>query len=119
MLEKADKLYRTWSVEDIKNHLPDLVLEFTKIDLQAIEQEKSYEIERIRVYVKLKKEKKAKISNYSDKDIDYMSKHKALEKFWDYMVNRKVANHYKLYIDRLSDQIINLNVLNKAMRELK
>jgi len=81
MLEKADKLYRIGSVENIKNFLPDLVLEFTKIDLQAIEQEKAYEIERIRVYVELKKEKKAKISNYSDKDIDYMSKHKALEKF--------------------------------------
>jgi hypothetical protein len=81
MLEKADKLYRVGSVEDIKNFLPDLVLEFTRIDLQAIQEEKSYEIERIRVYVELKKQKKEKLNTYSDKDIDYMSKHKALEKF--------------------------------------
>jgi hypothetical protein len=76
MLEKADKLYRIGSVEDIKNFLPDLVLEFTKIDLQAIQEEKSYEIERIRVYVELKKQKKEKLNTYSDKDIDYISKMK-------------------------------------------
>ena len=74
MIERADKILRTWSVEDIKNFLPDLLLEYTKIDLQATQQAKLYELARIERYVELKKEKKEKLNSYSDKDIDIISK---------------------------------------------
>ena len=61
--------------------------------------------------------KKNKQNTYTDKDIDYLSKHYALKKYWDYELNRKVANHYKMYIEELRNQVINLNVINKALRE--
>lgn len=117
MLEKAYKLYRTGSAEDIKDFLPDLLVAYTQLDTQAIQSEKDYEVERIRLYTELKKEKKAKKNSYSDRDIDIISKLKAMEKYWDYMLNKRIANHYKMWMDMLSNQIININVMNKALRE--
>lgn len=117
MLEKADKILRTGSVADIQDFIPDLVNEYCKIDTQAQEQENAYEIERIRLYVKLKKEKKAKKNTYSDKDIDVIAKEWAIKKYWDHTLNKKLAQHYKLYIQELSQKKIDLQVLNKAMRE--
>lgn len=117
MLEKAQKMLKTWSVEDIQNFLPDFVNEYCKLDNECAVMEKSYEIERIKQYVELKKEKKAKENTYSDKDIDIISKKNALDKYWDYVLNKRVVSHYKLYIEELRQKKIDLQVMNKALRD--
>lgn len=117
MLDRADKILRTGSVQEIRDFLPELIQAYITIDIEAVKQAKQFEIARIEKYVELKKEKKSKWNSYSDKDIDYLSKNYALQKYWDYELNKKIASHYRLYIDELRNQIIQLNVLNKAMRE--
>lgn len=117
MLVKADKILRTWSVEDIQNFLPDLVNQYCTLDIEATTKEKNYEIERISQYVWLKKDKKEKKNKYSDKDIDVISKKTALDKYWDYVLNKKIISHYKLYIEELRQRKIDLQVMNKALRD--
>jgi hypothetical protein len=117
ILKEANKILRVWTVKDIQNFIPDILLEYCKIDQNAIELEKQYELARIEMYVKLKKEKKEWKNKYSDKDIDVMSKRCSLEKYWDYSVNKKIAWHYKMYIQALWQKKIDLQVLNKSMKE--
>ena len=59
---------------------------------------------------------KEKLNSYSDKDIDIISKKNALDKYWDYILNKRVVAHYKMYITELSQRKIDLQVLDKAMR---
>jgi len=116
MLEKAQKILQVGSVSDIQNFLPQLIQAYCKLDMEQAKLEKSYEIYRIERYVELKKEKKEKKNSYSDKDIDIISKKNALDRYWDYILNKRVVAHYKMYITELSQRKIDLQVLDKAMR---
>lgn len=117
MLEKAQKILKTGSVEDIQNFLPDLVNQYCMLDDECASMEKSYEVERISQYVELKKDKKLKKNSYSDKDIDVIAKKNALDKYWDYILNKRVVAHYRLYIDELRQRKIDLQVIQKALRD--
>jgi hypothetical protein len=120
MLEKANKILRAGSVAEIQEFLPELVQEFCRIDAEAGKAEQSHEIRKIEVYVNMKREKKDPLytgEKYSDKDIDIIAKRTALQEFGDSLLNRKLANHYKLYIQQLSQAKIDRQVENKALRE--
>ncbi|HPC34686.1 MAG TPA: hypothetical protein PLP73_03400 [Candidatus Absconditabacterales bacterium] len=116
MLEKAQKILQVGSVSDIQEFMPQLIQAYCKLDIEQATLEKSYEIYRIERYVELKKKKKEKKNSYSDKDIDIISKKQALDKYGDYVLNKRIVAHYKMYITELSQRKIDLQVLDKAMR---
>ena len=58
ILEKADKLLRTGSSEDIQNFLPEIVATYCKLDDMNAEMETDLDRIRISEYVRLKKQKK-------------------------------------------------------------
>ena len=58
ILERADKLLRTGSSEDIQNFLPEIVAEYCKLDDYVAQCETAYDKVRLFTYSKLKREKK-------------------------------------------------------------
>lgn len=115
VLEKADKLLRSGSSEDIQNFLPDIVATYCKLDDMNADNETSLDSIRIDEYVRLKKEKKAWKNSYSDKDIEVLAKHKAIHTYDKLEVDKKAVAHIKLYIDQLTQRKIDLAVQNKNL----
>ena len=116
IIEKADKLLRTGSSEDIQNFLPDIVATYCKLDDMNGENETNLDKIRIGEYIRLKKEKKAWKNSYSDKDIEILAKNKALATYDKLEVDKKAVAHIKLYIDQLTQRKIDLAVQNKNLQ---
>lgn len=115
ILERADKLLRTGSSEDIQNFLPEIVAEYCKLDDYVAQCETAYDKVRLFTYSKLKREKKDWANSYSDKDIEVIAKMKALEQYENVEIDKKSVSHIKLYIDQLTQRKIDLAVQNKNL----
>ena len=115
ILEKADKLLRTGSSEDIQNFLPEIVATYCKLDDMNAEMETDLDRIRISEYVRLKTQKKDWGNTYSDKDIEILAKNKALATYDKLEVDKKAVAHIKLYIEQLTQRKIDLAVQNKNL----
>ena len=115
VIDKADKLLRSGSSEDIQNFLPEIVAQYCKLDDMNAENETNLDKIRITEYVRLKKQKKSGGNTYSDKDIEILAKNKALATYDRLEVDKKTVAHIKLYIDQLTQRKIDLAVQNKNL----
>ena len=118
ILEKADKLLRLWTVEEIMDFIPDLLLFYTKIDDQNAENEINLDWIEAEEYIRLKKQKKDWGNNYSDLDINKIAKNKARKTYDRLPADKKVAEHCKLYLEHLKQRKIDLQALDKKTREV-
>ena len=117
ILAKADHLMRVWSVEDIMEFMPDLLLFIVKVDDQNAENEINLDGIEDAEYIRLKKQKKSWLNSYSDMDINKLSKHKARETYNRLPADKKVAEHLKMYLEHLKQRKIDLQSLDKKTRE--
>lgn len=117
ILKQSQTLLHIGNIEDIKNFIPMLVAEFEKLDYEASKIEIDYDLYRIERYEYWKKKKKAWEIQRTEKEIEMESKKDALKEFWDKLLWKKVAQHYRLNIEQLSQRKIDLQVENKSMRE--
>lgn len=118
ILEKADKLLRVWTVEDIMEFIPDLLLFYTEIDDQNAENEINLDWIESEEYIRLKKQKKDWLNNYSDLDINKLSKNKARKTYDRLPADKKIAEHCKLYLEHLKQRKIDLQAIDKKTREV-
>lgn len=117
LLVKSQQLLKTWTEKDIKEFLPELIIWYEKLDFDTavIEQQYDlYKIERYEHYKKMKWEWKIK---WTEKEIEIESKKDALKKYWDQLLWKKIAQHYKLNIDQLSQRKIDIATENKNLRQ--
>lgn len=117
ILEKADKLLRNGTVEEIMDFIPDLLLFYTQIDNQNWENEINLDWIEAEEYIRLKKQKKDWLNNYSDLDINKLAKNKARKIYDRLPADKKVAEHCKLYLEHLKQKKIDLQSLDKKLRE--
>ena len=118
ILEKADKLLRLWTVEQIMEFIPDLLLFYTEIDDRNAENEINLDWIESEEYIRLKKQKKDWLNNYSDLDINKLSKNKARKTYDRLPADKKVAEHCKLYLEHLKQRKIDLQAIDKKTREV-
>ena len=118
ILEKADKLLRLWTVEEIMEFIPDLLLFYTEIDDRNAENEINLDWIESEEYIRLKKQKKDWLNNYSDLDINKLSKNKARKTYDRLPADKKVADHCKLYLEHLKQRKIDLQAIDKKTREV-
>ena len=118
ILEKADKLLRLWTVEQIMEFIPDLLLFYTEIDDRNAENEINLDWIESEEYIRLKKQKKDWLNNYSDLDINKLSKNKARKTYDRLPADKKVADHCKLYLEHLKQRKIDLQAIDKKTREV-
>ena len=117
LLEKSIQLMKVWSMEDIQEFLPELIQAYEKLDKDVWQAELNYDLYRIERYEHWKaKKNKAEIKR-SDKEIEMEAKKEALKKYWDQLLWKKIAGHYRLNIEQLSQRKIDLAVENKSLRE--
>lgn len=120
LLEKADKLLRVWSIEDIQDFLPDLIYAYCQLDDKCTKADFLLEQMKISEYVKLKAQRQGGYNKYTENEMNTLSKQKAMDTYWeDAILWKKVVMHYKMYIDQLSQRKIDLAVINKNMREVE
>ena len=117
ILKKADHLMRVWSVEDIMEFLPDLLLFIVQVDDQNAENEINLDWIESEEYIRLKKGKKDGSNSYSDMDINKLAKHKARKAYDRLPADKKVAEHLKMYLDQLKQRKIDLQSIDKKTRE--
>lgn len=115
ILDKADKLFRSGSSEEIQSFLPEIVATYCKLDDMNAYNETNLDKIRIAEYIRLKKQKKEWGNSYSDKDIEVIAKNKALSTYDQLEVDKKTVAHIKLYIDQLTQRKIDLAVQNKNL----
>ena len=118
ILEKADKLLRLWTVEQIMEFIPDLLLFYTEIDDRNAENEINLDWIETEEYIRLKKQKKDWLNNYSDLDINKLSKNKARKTYDRLPADKKIADHCKLYLEHLKQRKIDLQAIDKKTREV-
>ena len=118
ILEKADKLLRLWTVEQIMEFIPDLLLFYTEIDDRNAENEINLDWIESEEYIRLKKQKKDWLNNYSDLDINKLSKNKARKTYDRLPADKKIAEHCKLYLEHLKQRKIDLQAIDKKTREV-
>ena len=118
ILEKADKLLRLWTVEEIMDFIPELLLFYTQIDDQNAENEINLDWIEAEEYIRLKKQKKDWLNSYSDMDINKLSKNKARKTYDRLPADKKVAEHCKLYLEHLKQRKIDLQAIDKKTREV-
>ena len=118
ILQKADKLLRLWTVEQIMEFIPDLLLFYTEIDDRNAENEINLDWIESEEYIRLKKQKKDWLNNYSDLDINKLSKNKARKTYDRLPADKKVAEHCKLYLEHLKQRKIDLQAIDKKTREV-
>ena len=118
ILEKADKLLRLWTVEQIMEFIPDLLLFYTEIDDRNAENEINLDWIESEEYIRLKKQKKDWLNNYSDLDINKLSKNKARKTYDRLPADKKIADHCKLYLEHLKQRKIDLQAIDKKTREV-
>ena len=117
LLKQSQTLLHIGNIDEIKNFIPLLVAEFEKLDYEASKIEIDYDLYRIERYEYWKKKKKLGEIQRTEKEIEMESKKDALKEFWDKLLWKKVAQHYRLNIEQLSQRKIDLQVENKSMRE--
>ena len=118
ILQKADKLLRLWTVEQIMEFIPDLLLFYTEIDDRNAENEINLDWIEAEEYIRLKKQKKDWLNNYSDLDINKLSKNKARKTYDRLPADKKIAEHCKLYLEHLKQRKIDLQAIDKKTREV-
>lgn len=117
ILEQSQTLLHIWTLKEIQDFIPLLIAEFEKLDYEAAKIEIEYDLYKIERYEYWKKKKKAWEISWTEKEIEIESKKDALKKYWDQLLWKKVAQHYKLNIDQLSQRKIDIATENKNMRE--
>ena len=117
ILDKADKLLRVGTVEDIMEFIPELLLFYTQIDDRNAENEINLDWIEAEEYIRLKKQKKDWGNSYSDLDINKLSKNKARKTYDRLPADKKVAEHCKLYLEHLKQRKIDLQAIDKKVRE--
>lgn len=117
LLQESQRLLKVGSEKDIKNFLPDLIVWYEKLDYEAAKFELEYDLYRIARYEHYKKMKQEWKIKRTEKEIEMEAKKDALNKYWDQLLRKKIANHYKLNIDQLSQRKIDIATENKSLRE--
>lgn len=117
LLKKSQDMLFLWDIKDIQNFLPELIVGFEKLDYEAARIENEYDLYKIERYEHWKKKKKTWEISRTEKEIEIEAKKDALKEYWDKLLRKKIAQHYKLNIDQLSQRKIDLQVENKNMRE--
>jgi len=115
-LKQADKLLRVGSSDDIREFLPDLILEKNRLKGEAKAAKYQYDYYIRHKYIELKKEK-LNGHKYSEKDIDNIVKAMAQDKFGDVDSLLSKVWDYEDYVNQLSQRKIDLAVDNKNYRE--
>ena len=118
ILQKADKLLRLGTVEEIMEFIPELLLFYTEIDDRNAENEINLDWIEAEEYIRLKKQKKDWLNNYSDMDINKLSKNKARKTYDRLPADKKIADHCKLYLEHLKQRKIDLQAIDKKTREV-
>ena len=117
LLVKAKQLLKTWNKDDIQDLLVDMTTRREQLDYDSAKTEIEfdlYRIERYEHYKKLKVDGKIK---RTDTECDKESKKDALVKYWDQLLRKKIANHYKENIDQLKQRKIDISTRDKELRE--
>ena len=117
ILEQSQTLLHIWTLKEIQDFMPLLVAEFEKLDYEAAKIEIEYDLYKIERYEYWKKKKKTWEIKRTEKEIEIEAKKDALKKYWDQLLWKKIAQHYKLNIDQLSQRKIDIATENKNMRE--
>ena len=117
ILEQSQTLLHIWTLKEIQDFIPLLVAEFEKLDYEADKIEIEYDLYKIERYEYWKKKKKTWEKKRKEKEIEIEAKKDALKKYWDQLLWKKIAQHYKLNIDQLSQRKIDIATENKNMRE--
>lgn len=117
LLTKSQQMLQIWNIKDIQDFLPELIIGFEKLDYEAAKIENEYDLYKIERYEHWKKKKKAWEISRTEKEIEIESKKDALKMFGDKLLRKKIAQHYRLNIDQLSQRKIDLQVENKSLRE--
>lgn len=117
ILEQSQTLLHIWTLKEIQDFIPLLIAEFEKLDYEAAKIEIEYDLYKIERYEYWKKKKKAWEIKRTEKEIEIEAKKDALKKYWDQLLWKKIAQHYKLNIDQLSQRKIDIATENKNMRE--
>ena len=117
LLKKSQDMLFLWNIKDIQNFLPELIVGFEKLDYEAAKIENAYDLYKIERYEYWKKKKKLWEITRTEKEIEIESKKDALKKYGDQLLWKKIAQHYKLNIDQLSQRKIDIATENKNMRE--
>lgn len=118
MLEKCNHLLKVGWLEDIDEFLPDLMVAYDKLDLDATKLSDAYDNRKDELYINMRKAKKEWRSEATDKDIETFSRHKAMEEFGDRNIYKTVVKHFEKYINLLSSRQIKLMTDEKRQREL-
>lgn len=117
ILEQSQTLLHIWTLKEIQDFIPLLIAEFEKLDYEAAKIEIEYDLYKIERYEYWKKKKKTWEIKRTEKEIEIEAKKDALKKYWDQLLWKKIAQHYKLNIDQLSQRKIDIATENKNMRE--
>ena len=117
ILEQSQTLLHIWTLKEIQDFIPLLIAEFEKLDYEAAKIEIEYDLYKIERYEYWKKKKKTWEIKRTEKEIEIEAKNDALKKYWDQLLWKKIAQHYKLNIDQLSQRKIDIATENKNMRE--
>lgn len=117
ILEQSQTLLHIGTIKEIQDFIPLLIAEFEKLDYEAAKIEIEYDLYKIERYEYWKKKKKTWEIKRTEKEIEIEAKKDALKKYWDQLLWKKIAQHYKLNIDQLSQRKIDIATENKNMRE--
>ena len=117
ILEQSQTLLHIWTLKEIQDFIPLLIAEFEKLDYEAAKIEIEYDLYKIERYEYWKKKKKTWEIKRTEKEIEIEAKKDALKKYGDQLLWKKIAQHYKLNIDQLSQRKIDIATENKNMRE--
>jgi len=118
LLEKCNKLLSVGWLEDIDEFLPELMIAYDKLDLDATRMADAYDNRRDELFINMRKAKKEWRSEATDKDIETFSRHKAMEEFGDRNIYKTVVRHLEKYLNLLSSRQIKLMTDEKRQREM-
>lgn len=116
-LETADKLLRVGSSDDIREFLPDLIIEKNRLKSEAKALKFKADYFRDKKFIELKRDKIAGVTKFTEKDIEKICSTATKDKFWDIDLRLAIVGYYEEYIAQLSQRKIDLAVDNKNYRE--
>ena len=118
LLEKCNKLLSVGWLEDIDEFLPELMIAYDRLDLDATRMADAYDNRRDELFISMRKAKKEGRSEATDKDIETFSRKKAMDEFGDRNIYKTVVKHLDKYVWLLRDRQIKLMADEKRQREM-
>lgn len=116
ILEKANKMLAVWDIEEIDDFLPELMLAWDQLDLEAKKKELQYDKAKDEIYLDMKAQKNKGEIKSSDKDIEVLARAQARREIGDPGVNKTIVRHFWKYIEMLNSKKISLMSNDKQKR---